>query len=88
MRAFAELFDALDSTNSTNAKVEAMRAYFAKAEPRDAAWGLYFLTGLRLKRLLGPRLLATWDDAAHQLRHEGAPGWSGPDASVVTVVGK
>ena len=30
----------------------------------------------------------TWDDAAHQLKHEGAPGWSGPDASVVTVVGK
>ena len=30
----------------------------------------------------------TWDDAAHELKHEGAPGWSGPDASVVTVVGK
>jgi alpha-glucosidase/alpha-D-xyloside xylohydrolase len=30
----------------------------------------------------------TWDEAAHQLKHEGAPGWSGPDASVVTVVGK
>jgi DNA ligase-1 len=60
MRTFAELFDALDATNSTNAKVAAMREYFAKAEPRDAAWGLYFLTGLRLKRLLGPRLLATW----------------------------
>jgi alpha-glucosidase/alpha-D-xyloside xylohydrolase len=30
----------------------------------------------------------TWDDAAHQLKHEGAPEWSGPDAPVVTVVGK
>ena len=30
----------------------------------------------------------TWNDAAHQLKHEGAPGWSGPDASVVMVVGK
>ncbi len=30
----------------------------------------------------------TWDDAARQLKHEGAPGWSGPDDSVVTVVGK
>ena len=28
----------------------------------------------------------TWDDAAHQLKHEGAPAWSGPDQSVVTVV--
>jgi alpha-D-xyloside xylohydrolase len=30
----------------------------------------------------------TWDDAAHQLKHEGAPAWSGPDQSVVTVVNK
>jgi alpha-glucosidase/alpha-D-xyloside xylohydrolase len=30
----------------------------------------------------------TWDDAAHQLKHEGAPAWSGPDPSVVTVVNK
>jgi alpha-glucosidase/alpha-D-xyloside xylohydrolase len=30
----------------------------------------------------------TWDDAAHRLKHEGAPAWSGPDGSVVTVVGK
>ncbi len=28
----------------------------------------------------------TWDDAAHQLKHEGARAWSGPDSSVVTVV--
>lgn len=30
----------------------------------------------------------TWDDAARQLQHEGAPAWSGPDPSVVTVVNK
>ncbi|HEY2028066.1 MAG TPA: ATP-dependent DNA ligase [Myxococcales bacterium] len=60
MHAFAELFDALDSTNSTNAKVAAVRRYLAGAEPRDAAWGLFFLTGGRLKRLLSPRLLAGW----------------------------
>ncbi|HTP87423.1 MAG TPA: TIM-barrel domain-containing protein [Bryobacteraceae bacterium] len=30
----------------------------------------------------------TWDDAAHRLKHEGAPAWSGPDESVVTVVGE
>ena len=30
----------------------------------------------------------TWDDEAQQLKHEGAPGWSGSDQSVVTVVGK
>ena len=30
----------------------------------------------------------TWNDAARQLRHDGAAAWSGPDQSVVTVVGK
>jgi alpha-glucosidase/alpha-D-xyloside xylohydrolase len=30
----------------------------------------------------------TWDDAAHQLTHEGAPAWSGLDQSVVMIVGK
>ncbi len=29
-----------------------------------------------------------WDEAAHRLRHEGMPGWSGPDESVVKVVSK
>jgi len=28
-----------------------------------------------------------WSDAAHRLRHEGAPPWSGPDSAVVSVVG-
>ncbi|HEY1803387.1 MAG TPA: TIM-barrel domain-containing protein, partial [Terracidiphilus sp.] len=30
----------------------------------------------------------TWDDAAHQLKHDGAPAWTGPDSAVVTVVNK
>src|SRR5579884_2139177 len=30
----------------------------------------------------------TWDDAAHQLKHQGAPAWAGPDRAVVTVIGK
>jgi alpha-D-xyloside xylohydrolase len=30
----------------------------------------------------------TWDDRAHHLKQEGAPAWTGPDASVVRVVGK
>jgi len=60
VRRFAALYDALDATTSTNAKVAAMQAYFAEAPPADAAWALFFLTGARLKRLIGPRLLATW----------------------------
>jgi alpha-glucosidase (family GH31 glycosyl hydrolase) len=27
-----------------------------------------------------------WDDAAQQLKHEGAPAWSEPDAKVVDIV--
>ena len=30
----------------------------------------------------------TWDEATHQLKHEGAPAWSEPDATVVKVVGQ
>ena len=30
----------------------------------------------------------TWDDAAHQLKHEGAPAWTETDASVVKIVGR
>jgi alpha-glucosidase/alpha-D-xyloside xylohydrolase len=30
----------------------------------------------------------TWDDAAHQLKHDGAAGPNGPDNSVVTVIGQ
>ena len=30
----------------------------------------------------------TWNEAAHELQHEGAPAWTGPDQSVVTVVGR
>jgi ATP-dependent DNA ligase len=70
VRRFAQLYDALDSTTSTNAKVAAMKAYFAQAPPADAAWALFFLTGRRLKRLIAPRLLATWGCQA-----AGVPDW-------------
>jgi len=70
VRRFAALYDALDSTNSTNAKVAAMQAYFAEAPPDDAAWALFFLTGGRLKRLIAPRLLATWG-----CERARVPGW-------------
>ncbi len=57
MKRFAALYEALDRTTSTNAKVDALAAYFAAAPPGDAAWALYFLTGRRLKRLLPSRVL-------------------------------
>ena len=60
MKRFAALYARLDDTRATSAKVEAMRAYFAEAPAADAAWGLYFLTGQRLKRLIAPTLLRSW----------------------------
>ncbi len=70
MRRFAGLYEALDSTTSTNRKVAAMQAYFAAAPPADAAWALFFLTGGRLKRLIAPRLIAQWG-----CERAGVPGW-------------
>lgn len=70
MRRFAQLYDALDATTSTNAKVAAMQAYFAQTPPADAAWALFFLTGARLKRLIGPALLAGW-----ACEHARVPEW-------------
>ena len=70
MRRFAALYEALDATTSTNAKVAAMAGYFHDAAPADAAWALYFLSGRRLKRLIAPRLLAAW-----AIEETGTPPW-------------
>jgi alpha-D-xyloside xylohydrolase len=40
------------------------------------------------EKIGGSVTMLTWDDASHQLRHEGAAAWSRPDESVVTVIGK
>jgi DNA ligase 1 len=60
VKRFADLYDAIDRTTSTNAKVAALVAYLSAAPPSDAAWALFFLTGRRLKRLLPSRLLHEW----------------------------
>jgi len=60
MRAVARLYSRIDSTTSTNAKVAAMTAYFREAEPADAAWAVYFLSGGRPKRLIPVRRIAQW----------------------------
>ena len=64
MRRFAALYDAIDSTTSTNAKVAAMVAYFSEARPADAAWAVFFLTGRRLKRLVPYAAINDWTLAA------------------------
>ena len=70
MKRFAALYEALDRTTSTNAKVAALGAYFRDVPPADAAWALFFLTGRRLKRLLPSAVL-------HEVAREqtGFPDW-------------
>ncbi len=60
MKRFAALYDAIDRTTSTNAKVAALVEYFRTAPPADAAWAVYFLTGRRLKRLIPSAALREW----------------------------
>jgi DNA ligase-1 len=61
---FALLYDAIDRTTSTNAKVAAMAEYFRSAPHEDAAWAVFFLTGRRLKRLVPYASINDWALAA------------------------
>ena len=70
MKRFALLYDEIDRTTSTNAKVAAMAEYFASAPPADAAWAVFFLTGRRLKRLVSYIAIRDWTLAA-----TGLEGW-------------
>ena len=60
MRAFADLYAALDETTKTNAKITAMSRYFGSAPPEDVAWAVHFLIGRRPKRLIPTRDLVAW----------------------------
>ncbi len=70
MIAFAELYNAIDSTTKTNEKIAALKAYFAAASPEDAAWATYFLSGNKLRQLVPTKLLRIW--AAERA---GVPTW-------------
>ena len=60
MKLFSELYKRLDSTTRTNVKVQAMTQYFGCAEPADAAWAIYFLSGEKLRRIIPTKLLRQW----------------------------
>ena len=60
MNRFAALYQALDETTKTLKKVAAMVAYFREAEPADAAWAVYFLSGRKPKRLIPTKNLRAW----------------------------
>jgi DNA ligase-1 len=60
MRAFSELFENLDATTSINEKLAELVQYFKTAPSDDAAWATYFLSGRRLKRIVGGATLRAW----------------------------
>jgi DNA ligase 1 len=70
VKAFADLYVALDETTGTNAKIEALTNYLRAAPPEDAAWAVHFLIGRRPKRLLEARKLAEW-----AMVEAGVPDW-------------
>ncbi len=64
MKAFAELYDAIDRTTATQGKVAALVEYFGTASSADAAWAVSFLVGRRPKRLIRSGDLRAWAAAA------------------------
>jgi DNA ligase-1 len=70
VKAFADLYAALDETTKTNEKVAALTRYLAARTPEDAAWAVNFLIGRRPKRLLESRKLAQW-----AIEEAGVPEW-------------
>ncbi|MFM1941653.1 MAG: hypothetical protein RI897_635 [Verrucomicrobiota bacterium] len=70
MRAFADLFLALDRTTRTSEKVALLEAYFGAVAPEDGVWALWFLCGQRLKRVVKTGQLREWVAA-----ESGLPLW-------------
>ena len=70
MNHFADLYTTLDETNKTSEKVAALVHYFQQAQPEDAAWAVYFLTGRKPRQVVPTKLLRAW--AAQQA---GIPDW-------------
>ncbi len=60
MRAFSNLFTAIDQTTSTNEKIDAIVRYFEIADAKDAIWSVALLTGKRPKRTVKTGELWEW----------------------------
>ncbi len=60
MKLFTELYTELEQTNKTNEKVEALKFYFERADARDAAWALYFLSGRKPRQIVPSKKLREW----------------------------
>lgn len=60
MKHFAELINALESTNKTNAKIDAIIDYLERAPEADKVWFIALFTGKRPKRNVNTNLMKEW----------------------------
>src|SRR6476620_8373762 len=60
MKNFAELIRALDSSNKTNVKVDALTHYFKNASDEDKVWTIAILSHRRPARPVNTTLLRLW----------------------------
>lgn len=60
MQDFLQLIQSLDQTTKTNAKVQALAAYFDKAKAEDKIWTIAILSHRRPKRSVTTTLLRQW----------------------------
>ncbi len=58
MKDFAKLYEELDSTTSTNEKVDALKKYFRDTSPEDSMWTLILMTGKLSRRTITSRTLS------------------------------
>jgi DNA ligase-1 len=70
VKRFSQLFNELDASTATNAKVDALKRYFAEAPDADAAWAVYFLSGGKPRQVVPTGTLA-----ALALTRAGIPAW-------------
>jgi len=59
VKRFAQLFNELDASTATHAKVDALKRYFAQASDADAAWAVYFLSGGKPRQVVPTAVLRT-----------------------------
>ena len=70
MKHFAELINALESTNKTNAKIDAIIDYLERAPDEDKVWFIALFTGKRPKRNVNTNYMKEWALEITQL-----PSW-------------
>ncbi|SIT23186.1 DNA ligase-1 [Chryseobacterium ureilyticum] len=70
MRHFANLINALETTNKTNAKIDAIIDYLERAPDEDKVWFIALFTGKRPKRNVNTNYMKEW-----ALEITGLPLW-------------